>query len=417
LNAIVKNRILREWLLRKAQGRFGRLVAVTGARQTGKTTLVRECFGEMAYISLDDPLTRRDYTGLAVPEWHARYPQAVLDEVQKAPALFDTLKGLHDRYEDTRYVITGSAQFLMLGAVSESLAGRVRILELYPLTLPERLTSGWGEPVAQSLLIRMLRSGNFGQAERIPTATERFAQASREWERYLDIGGYPAVAEETVEQARDWLADYVRTYLQRDVRDLANLRDLEPFVAAQKASALMTGRITNFSEIAKAAGITGQTARRFVRYLELSYQVLLLPPWFRNAAKRLRKSPKLHYLDPGVLRAITRRTGPLTGHEFESAVVAEIHKQIRTHELPAELYHLSTVDGREVDLLIELEQGYIAIEVKQAEKVNRQDARHLAGIGTLLDKPVLARWVLSNDKSVRPLAPGVTALPVAWLFA
>lgn len=413
----MKNRVLRERLGQKATGRFGRLVAVTGARQTGKTTLVRECFGGYAYISLDDPVTRGDYAGLAVAEWHARYPQAILDEVQKAPVLFDTLKGLHDQYEDTRYVITGSAQILMLGSVSESLAGRVRMVELYPLTLPERLTAGWAEPVAESLLIKSLLSGDFQQVKGVPAATERFARAHREWERHLDLGGYPAVVEEPVEQAREWLADYVRTYLQRDVRDLANIRDLEPFVAAQRASALMTGRITNFSEIAKAAGITGQTARRFVRYLELSYQVLLLPPWFRNQAKRLRKSPKLHYLDPGVLRAITRRTGPLTGHEFESAVAGEIHKQIRTHGVPAELYHLSTVDGREVDLLIELEQGYVAIEVKQADNVDQHDARHLAGIDALLDKPVLARWVLSSDKSARQLVPGVMALPVAWLLA
>lgn len=412
----MKNRAIKDQLLKKSVGKLGRLVAVTGARQTGKTTLVRECFGEYAYISLDDPVTRGDYSGLSVAEWYARYPRAILDEVQKAPSLFDTLKGLHDGYADTRYVITGSAQILMLSGVSESLAGRIRIAELYPLTLPERLTAGWDEPVAESLLIGCLRSGDYEQVRGIPAAEARFARAQEGWERYVEVGGYPAVVDEPVEQAREWLMDYVRSYLQRDVRDLANIKDLEPFVAAQRASALATGRITNFSEIAKAAGITGQTARRFVRYLELSYQVLLLPPWFRNETKRLRKSPKLHYLDPGVLRAITRRSGPLTGHEFESAVVSEIHKQIRTHGIPAELYHLATVDGREVDLLIELEAGFVAIEVKQADRVDRTDARHLVALDSLLDKPVLARWVVSNDKSARELQDGVLALPAAWLL-
>ena len=161
---------------------------------------------------------------------------------------------------------------------------------------------------------------------------------------------------------------FIRTYLQRDVRDLANLRELEPFVRAQKALANLSGELLNTSQLAKQSGISMQTAKRFVHYLELSYQVFQLPPWFRNQKKRLVKSPKVHFLDPGIQRILLGRSGTLTGNEFESAVVSEVIKQIKSEALEVSLYHLRTLDGREVDLLIELESGYIALEIKSSVK-------------------------------------------------
>jgi predicted AAA+ superfamily ATPase len=236
------------------------------------------------------------------------------------------------------------------------------------------------------------------------------------WRHYLRFGGMPALSEPAVadEEREQWLLDYRRTYLERDVRDLAALRDLEPFVRAQALAAARTGGLLNVSDLARGAGVAVNTAARFLRYLELSYQVLLLPPWFRNRDKRLAKMPKLHFVDPGVQRACLRRRGEPTGAEYESAVVAEVHKQVRNAGLEVDLYHLRTHDGREVDLLLELPQGFVAIEVKQTEHVAASDARGLRGLAELLDKPVLAGLVLSQDREVRLLEPGVLAVPVAW---
>ena len=137
-------------------------------------------------------------------------------------------------------------------------------------------------------------------------------------------------------------------------------------------------------------------------------------PWFRNLGKRLSRSPKVHFIDPGVQRALLGRRGVPTGNEFESAVISEIYKQIRNCRLPVTFHHLRTSDGREVDLLLELEDGYVALEIKLTERVSPRDARHLRRLEGVLDKPVLHALVLSNDAQIQRLADGITAVPVAW---
>jgi predicted AAA+ superfamily ATPase len=149
----------------------------------------------------------------------------------------------------------------------------------------------------------------------------------------------------------------------------------------------------------------------------LSYQVLTLPPWFRNPEKRLQKRPKVHMVDPGILRSVTGRRGPLTGAVYESAVVPEMYKEIRTQRLPWRRYHLRTQDGREVDLLLEGEHGFIAIEIKASDRVDGPEARRLVDVEALLDRPLLGKWVVSEDADLRALKPGVLALPAAWLLA
>jgi len=173
----------------------------------------------------------------------------------------------------------------------------------------------------------------------------------------------------------------------------------------------------NFADLARDVSVAPGTARRFLRYLELSYQVLVLQPYHRNKHKRLVKMPKIHFLDPGVQRAITGRRGTPTAAEFESAVVAEIVKQLRNAHLPVALHHLRTHDGREVDLLMELDAGFVAVEIKAGARVSPSDARHLRGLQDLLDKPLLKAFILSRDRNARPLEPGVLALPVAWALA
>lgn len=411
------NRIIAQRLQHKASSRFGRVTVLTGARQTGKTTLVQALFPDYTYLSLDDPITRPEFARLSATQWQARYPQVILDEVQKLPALLDSVKASYDQYPHTRYILLGSSQILLLKKVQESLAGRAALIELFPLTLPERQTLTWDEAITPSRLVRLLLGEPNNILHGMPLADSHYARAECAWADYLAYGAMPAIVDSSVShtEKHDWLQDYIRTYLQRDVRDLGNMRELEPFVRAQKSLAALSGQLLNVSELAKQAGITAVTAKRFISYLEISYQAIQLAPWFRNLNKRLSKSPKVHFLDPGVQRALLNRTGALTGHEFESAVIAEIYKQIKTYALAVDCFHLRTADGREVDLLLELEHGYIAIEIKIAAHVSPSDARHLHDLEAILDKPLLHALVVSNDPQIHQWG-NVLAIPAAWLL-
>jgi predicted AAA+ superfamily ATPase len=358
---------------------------------------------------------------LSATDWIEQFPVAVIDEVQKAPTIVETVKAAYDRSPQVRYFLLGSSQILLLSKVKESLAGRAAIEELWPLTLPEMATSSWEDRVEPSRMIQWLGDGCvkddalWGQ----PAADRSFARYTNLFERYLRFGGMPAVhdAELSDEERWAWLRDFKRTYLERDVTDLAAMRDLEPFVVAQKVIATRVGRVVNFADLARSAGIAPDTARRFLRYLELSYQVIQLPPFFRNPEKRLSKMPKVHFVDPGVMRSVLNRMGELTGEEFESAVVAEIFKQVRNSGLNADFYQLRTYDRREVDLLIELESGFVAFQIKLSRHVSSADARTMRGLESLLDKPLLKGLVLSQDREIRPLSSGILALPVAWFLS
>lgn len=404
-------------LHRKHARSTGRIVVVTGARQVGKSTLVRHAFPDYAYIALDDPTSSGEWARLPSAAWAARYPRAILDEVQKVPSLLHTIKGAYDAANDARYILLGSSQIHLLTSVSETLAGRAAMLDLWPLTLPELETATWESPVATSRLVDFLRGDRSAfDVHAVPAAHAAFARAAATLERYLARGGMPAVHAPDLddEGVRDWLTAYRRTYLERDVADLATLRDLEPFARCQVAIAERTAGLINLADLARTAGVSPATAQRFLRYLEVSFQVVTLNAWWRNTEKRLAKAPKVHFVDPGVHRAVVRRWGEPTGEAFESAVVGEILKQVRTVGLDAELFHLRTHDGREVDLLLALPDGYVAIEVKLARTTAPTDARHLRGLGALLDRPLLGSFVLHRGHEVRDLGDGIMGLPVAW---
>lgn len=416
----MKNRILKKPLIRKHSSNLGRILVVTGARQTGKTTLLKNSFKDHSWILLDDPVLRMQYASLTAQQWKEMFPLAILDEIQKLPSLVETVKAIYDTYPDTRYLLSGSSQLLLLEKVKESLAGRCQILELFPLTVPEMLTSGWEDDPASSFFQKLL-SGETTVANLSPSflLLSDHAVRSQAFQHYLKFGGYPAIiGEDLTEQERyDWLKSYVRTYLERDIRDLAEFRNLEPFILIQQMTALHSGQTMNYSSLAREAGVTSATAKRFMTYLEISYQIILLQPWFRNQHKRLVKSPKLHYLDIGVQQAILQKRGGLTGNEFESAVVAEIYKQAKYLQVPTSFYHLQTLDGKEIDLLIETEKGYYAIEIKMTINAGSHDARHFAGLASILDKPLIASFVLSNDPVVKQLGEHITAVPVVLFLS
>lgn len=402
----------------------GRIIVITGARQVGKSTISKKTFKNYPVIDMDSPVERSVYANMNPNDWLNQYPRVIIDEIQKFPELFGTIKACYDRDENAKFILLGSSQLLLQKGVKETLAGRVAIKELYPFTMVELIDKKNAD--RNSRLVQLLTANNLSESflDIVPKTSildKYFSKAKRAWKYYLKWGGMPSLLDpEWNDQDRfEWLNDYYRTFLQRDLADLARLENLEPFIKAQKSAALRTAQTINFSDLARDAGISPPTAKKFIQYLEISYQVIMLPPWFRNQSKRLMKMPKIHFIDPGVRRLILQKRGETDGAEFESAVISEVYKQCKNAGLSIQLYHLRTSDGREVDLLIEKENGYIALECKQGENIREKDARHLKELDKFLDKPLLLSLVVSNDLEVKKLDNSSTIwnIPAALLLS
>lgn len=414
----MRNRKIASIALLKNASKLGRIIVLTGARQTGKTTLARKLFPDYEYISIEDPIMRGQYIKLTATQWKSMFPLAILDEVQKEPLLIESIKSVYDQWQDPRYILLGSSQLLLLEKVKESLAGRCSIIEIFPLTIPELCTNNWDENSEDSIFQQIIKGEE--PVKFLPSFLfdKKMTEKQLAWEHYLKFGGYPAVSDPDLseDEKHDWLRDYVRTYLERDIRDLASFRDLEPFVKLQRYLAINTGNLINASAIAIQLGLSAKTVKRYIGYFELSYQTISLPAWSRNETKRLIKTPKIHYLDNGIVQTILQKRGGTTGNEFESLVIAEIYKQTKTIQKAVGFYHLRTHEGKEVDLLIELQNGYIAIEIKMKNVVDKQDIKHLINLGAMLDKPLLYAFVLSNDTETKHFGDCIIALNAAYFL-
>lgn len=415
----MKNRQLLALLKAKQNHRHGRLISICGARQTGKTTLCRQIAGNFDYISMDDPILRSEYLKLTSNDWVEKYPKVIIDEIQKAPELFDTLKAVYDNNPDARIILTGSAQILLLKNIKETLAGRCFNYELYPLTIPEIQTNQWEDSIVPSAMQRYFQDFNLSILKTSPLLDKGYAKKKKIFEDYLLNGGMPEMTHVELTQAdKDaWRYQYCQTYLQRDLIDISEIKDLNSFIKAQKFLAINTGQLINFSTIANMAGISSVTAKKYASYLEISYQTITLQPWFRNKNKRLVKTPKIHFLDPGIQRCIAGTKGELSGSEYESAIVAEIYKQIKNSASNIDFFHLRTLDGREIDLVLEFEKGYVLIEIKKTQKVRGEDFRHLRNIEDIFDKPIIGSFLLSEDDLVKSFGEKMYAIPAAWFLS
>ena len=316
------------------------VIAITGPRQSGKSTLAREVFSHHPYVTLEDPDTRR--IALADPRrFLARFPNgAVLDEVQRAPELLSYLQGRVDAAQRMgEFVVTGSQQFGLMDGITQSLAGRVGMLQLLPLSNAELRQS---ESAKASLEGRMWR------------------------------GGYPALhARGRDLHPQTWFASYVATYLERDVRQVLNVSDLALFQRFVLMCAARSGQLLNLNSLAADCGISQPTARRWLTVLQASYVVALLPPYHRNFGKRLVKSPKLYFLDTGLLCHLLRIADPLTlqthalrGAIFETWVVTEVIKHRFNQGLAADLYFWRDNHGVELDLVFEDAGRLQSVEIK-----------------------------------------------------
>jgi len=355
---------------------------------------------------------RGTYAALTAGQWRSLYPKAILDEVQKEPLLIESIKSVYDQWPEPRYLLLGSSQILLLDKVKETLAGRSIIQEVYPLIMPELKTTSWEDEINDSIFQQLMISSELPQILPSFLLDKDLELKTKAWQHIIDFGCYPAISDEelTEEEKRLWLQNYVRTYLERDIRDLASLRDLEPVIKLQRYLAMNTGCLLNATAIANEIGVTTKTIQKYIRYFEVSYQAVILSSWARNSHKRLTKMPKLHYLDNGIIQTVLQKKGGMTGNEFESMVIAEIYKQVAVLGIPVKFYHLRTHDGKEVDLLIERPDHYLAFEIKLTSKVSKSDAKNLIGLEDILDKPVKQAYILSNDPETKHFSTNVTAV-------
>jgi predicted AAA+ superfamily ATPase len=413
-------RLLTPALRSMSETPLGRGLILTGARQTGKTTLLRREFvPPYEYHSFDELLTRETIMRRPAAEWARRGRQFVFDEVQKAPAFMGTVKALLDPPDaDVRVILTGSAQVQLLAGVRETLAGRVVTRELFPLTAVELAE------IEHPLIVNLLACRSTEDVRRLVEAAafvdgDTLARTRAGFRQVLSFGGMPPVTALAEPSHRwIWLEEYCQTYLQRDLADLGRVGDLDDFVRLEKVAAGRTATTINFADLARDADLSPLTAKKYLRYLELSYQTFNLDAYRGNASDRLIKAPRLHFVDLGVQRVLSRWREGANGPQVETAVVGELHKLVRTLRFDVEMSYLRTKDGREVDLLTRLPGGgYLAWEMKCGERASPADARHLRGLADLLDGPLLAGLVIHQGDQVDTWPGGLFALPAATLFA
>jgi len=396
------------------------IVILTGARQTGKTTLARLKYHNLRYINLDAPENREIVRAIPSAFWARDIGNAIIDEAQKEPIVFDKIKYAYDDMGISFEVLLGSSQILLLKKIRESLAGRAIIYELWPLLMSE-ICGNSKNNIQFPLIDALLKnpSGTHRIFENIPgVLIDKNSAIKKDAENYiLKWGGMPALLPLSPEERRKWLKDYEYTYLERDLSDLARLNDLQPFRKFQKLSALRSGCLLNYSELARDASVSVDTARRYLEYLNLSYQVILLQPYFKNITSSVVKTPKIYWLDIGLLRQLSGFTGETTGQIFETMIVSELIKWVKTMQRNVDIYFYRTRSGLELDLILQTEKGIIGIEIKSREVVSKSDIKSMKIIASQLGKEWKAGLLIYRGDTIRKIAePNIWAVPSYRLF-
>jgi hypothetical protein len=409
-----------------------RLVILTGARQTGKTTLAKAAYPGLHYVNLDAPENREAVRAITSVSWARDVGAAILDEAQKEPAVFDKVKYAYDDGALSFSVLLGSSQILLLKRIRETLAGRVSLFELWPLMMSEiRDTPSGGSLMASGRASGTLLSPPL--VDRLFTASplkeifadvpgvlmDREDEAARRAEAHiLHWGGMPGLLPLTDDERRQWLKDYGFTYLERDLGDLARLDDLSPFRKFQRLTALRSGCLLNYSELARDAAVSVDTARRYLEYLRLSYQTVLLHPYSVNLTSAVVKTPKVYWLDIGLLRMLSGMTGAVTGAIYETMVVGELIKWMKTAGRDGEICFYRTRSGLEVDILLDTLDGVVGMEIKNRRVIAPKDVTALKEVARGLGSRWRGGLVIYAGDAIKPLAdPEIWAVPSRRLFS
>lgn len=343
------------------------VISVTGPRQSGKTTMLKQIFPHLHYYSLEDLDTRSFAMEDPVRFLHLHEDGMILDEVHNYPELLSYIQGIVDEQPHKKFVLSGSSNFALLKKVSQSLAGRSGVFELMPLSIEEVK----------------------GQIEYVDDADQLLYQ-----------GLYPAVC--SCKNIPKFLyPSYVKTYLERDVRDLLNVKDIRLFNMFLKLCAGRIGSVFNASEIAGEIGVSSKTIQAWVSILQASYVVYLLPPYFENSRKRLTKSPKMYFCDTGLActllgieSAEQLAFDKMRGHLFENLIVVELLKRRLNEGKESNLYFYRDSNQNEVDILVNNGSSLDAIEVKSAMTYNPSFEKALLKVNEWVNPPVGKRTII-----------------------
>lgn len=380
---IYRPRVLQNQLL-KAAGHFSALL-VTGPRRAGKTTLLKHTFPSASYVLLEDldvvARSRADPRGFLAS---LKLP-VILDEIQNTPELFTYIRTLIDSEPDRKgqWILTGSQEAPLMQGVTESMAGRVAVFSLLPMSLEE------------SPLVSLLG------------------------------GGFPEVLE-APDTADIWFQSYLQTYLERDIRALSSIRDLATFRRFISLLASRCGQMLNKTDLAAPLGVSVPTLTQWLSLLEITGQILLISPYYENFGKRIVKTPKLYFTDPGLachlvgVRSDEALAGsPFRGTLFEGWVASEIVKHRLHRGLGKDLYYFRDKQGLEVDFVLdEGNRRLTLIEAKATQTPMPRDAGSLVRLGKAMEGYTVSRWVVhaaTHSQATMPLMPGVTAVCVSHL--
>ena len=335
------------------------IIGIVGPRQSGKTTLSKALFPNYKYVSLESP----DIRLMAKEDPRAFLNDLsnslIIDEIQRVPELFSYLQELVDADPTPgRFIITGSQQFLLMEGVTQSLAGRIAIFHLLPFSISEL----YCQPPSAFISEKTLRNGR-----------DIFNISFSE----LAINGfYPRIHDRKLDPVK-WYQEYINTYVEKDVRTITQVADLNLFILMLKILAGRSGQIVNYASISNDIGISLPTVKRWISILETSGILFTVRPYHSNFGKRLIKSPKIFFTDIGILCSLLSitntqnlRSHPLYGSIFENFIIAELHKSILHSSLHADLYFWRDLTGNEIDCLIEQNSELIAIEIKSSQTYN-----------------------------------------------
>ena len=353
------------------------VITVTGPRQSGKTTMLKQIFPHLHYYSLEDLDTRSFAMEDPVRFLHLHEEGMILDEVHNYPELLSYIQGIVDENPKKRFVLSGSSNFALLKKVSQSLAGRSGVFELLPLSISE-------------------------VKEQVEYVTDA--------DQLLYRGLYPAVC--SGKNIPKFLyPSYIKTYLERDVRDLLNVKDMRQFNMFLRLCAGRIGSVYNASEIAGEVGVSSKTIQSWTSILQASYVIYLLPPYFENSRKRLTKSPKIYFCDTGLACSLLGIEGAeqlafdkMRGHLFENLIVIEMLKRRLNQGKEDNLYFYRDSNQNEVDILVDHGTSLDAIEVKSAMTFSPSFEKTLKKVDTWLNTPIDHRMVvyagtLEDEKS------------------
>lgn len=394
------------------------VVLVNGARQMGKSTLVQSAeLGEQnrQYLTFDDPgilaAAKGDPNGFV----SGLNPRVTLDEIQHVPELFSVIKAAIDRKRQPgRFLLTGSANVMLLPKLSESLAGRVEVVTVWPFSQGE--ISGTKETFVDTM---------FSKHSVVWPGKSAISRREELLETVL-AGGYPlAIARNNTSRRNAWFQSYVMTMLQRDIRDLANIADLTAVPRLLSVVAARAGGLLNFADLSRTVGLPQTTLKRYFALLESTFLVQLLRPWATNLGQRVIQTPKVYLNDTGLLSYLLGITvdrikseGTLAGALLENFVFMELRKQSSWSMTQPEIFYWRTASGQEVDLMMEDRTGKLAgIEVKASATLSRNDVRGLQALASAAGKKWVRGVVLYTGTEVIPFANNLHGIPVTHLWA